>query len=116
MSLALSKAAQLKPELRLAQALSEFEAILRYEEKAKFRAYSAQSPPNAADVMQLTAEIDHDALRKQKFRRCVAPRLCNFLQAVQGFTGAIDTFIGGSQSLTASAIWGVVKLSLQVVY
>jgi hypothetical protein len=112
MALALSKAARLKPELRLAQALSEFEVVLRDKDKAKLRAYRAQSPPNATDVMRLTAEIDLDALRKHKFRRCVGPRLCNFLQAVQGFA---DTVVGGSQSLTASAIWGVVKLSLQVI-
>jgi hypothetical protein len=111
MSWAVSKAARLKPEIRLAQALSEYEAILADDQKAKLRGYRQESPPTAADVMRLTAEIDHGARRS---RRCVGPRLCNFLQAVQMFTGVVDIVVGGAQSLMASAIWGVVKLSLQV--
>jgi hypothetical protein len=111
MALALTKAARLKPEIRLAQALSEYEAILADEQKAKLRAYRQESPPTAVDVMRLTKEIDQGARRS---KRCVGPRLYNFLQAVQMFTGVVDIVVGGAQSLIASAIWGVVKLSLQV--
>jgi hypothetical protein len=114
MALVISRAGRLKPEIRLAQALSEYEAILVGEQKARLRGYRQESPPTAADVMRLTAEIDREAVRTRKSRRCVGPRLCNFLQAVQMFTGVVDIVVGGAQSLTASAIWGVVKLSLQV--
>jgi hypothetical protein len=114
MSLALVKAGKLKPEIRLAQALSEYEAILADEQKAMLRMYRAQYPPTTADVMRLTAEIDHDAVRKRKSMRCVGPRLSNFLEAVRIFTGVVDTVVGGAQSPIASAVWGVVKLSLQV--
>jgi hypothetical protein len=114
MALAVTKAGRLKPEIRLAQALSEYEAILADEQKAKLRGYRQESPPAATDVMRLTAEIDQDAVRTRRSRRCVGLRLCNFLQAVQMFTEVVDVVIGGAQSLIASAIWGVVKLSLQV--
>jgi hypothetical protein len=64
--------------------------------------------------MRLTAEIDQVAVRMRRSRRCVGPRLYDFIQAVQMFAGVVDVLIGGAQSLIASAIWGVVKLSLQV--
>jgi hypothetical protein len=111
MSLALTKAARLKPEIRLAQALSEYEAILADEQKVKLRGYRQEAPPTAADVMRFTAEIDQGARRS---RRCVGPRLYNFLQAVQMFAGVVDVVVGGAQLMIASAIWGVVKLSLKV--
>jgi hypothetical protein len=114
MALAVSKAGRLKPEIRLAQALSEYEAILVDDQKAKLRGFRQEPPPTAADAMRLTAEIDRDTVRTRKSRRCVGPRFCNFLQAVQMFTGVVDIFVGGAQSLIASAIWGVVKLSFQV--
>jgi hypothetical protein len=112
MALALTKAARLKPEIRLAQALSEYEAVLVDEQKVKLRGYRQEAPPTAADVMRFTAEIDQGARRS---RRCVGPRLCNFLQAVQMFAGVVDVVVGGAQLMIASAIWGVVKLSLQVI-
>ena len=114
MALVLSGAAQLKPEIRLAQALSEFEAILHEDQKAKFRAYKSQKPPDAQDVMRLTAEIDRDSSRRRKTRQCVGPRLTNLLQAVQQFSTVVDLAIGGSQNLIASSIWGTLKMSLQV--
>jgi hypothetical protein len=36
------------------------------------------------------------------------------LQAVQQFSTIVDTMVGGSQSQIACAIWGVVKMSIQV--
>ena len=114
MALSLYKVARLKPEIRLAQALSEYEAILADEQKAKLRGYRAQSPPSAVDVMRLTAEIDQSAMRNRKSRQCVGPRLSNVLQAAQQFAAVVDIAVGGSQSPIASGIWGVLKLSLQV--
>ena len=112
MSLALSKVAQLKPEIQLARALSEFEAVLHDDQKARFRVYKSQTPPGPVDVMRFTAEIDRD--HGQKTRRCVGPRLTNLLQSVQQFSTVIDLAVGGSQNLMAGSIWGALKMSLQV--
>ena len=115
MALALRKAAPLKPEVLLAQALSEFEAILSNEQKTSLRTYKSQKPPEPNDVMRLTAEIDRDARRGRLSRRCVGPRLTNVLQAIQGFTAVVDFAVSSSQSPIASTVWGAVKLSLQTI-
>jgi hypothetical protein len=117
MALAVSKAGQLKPEIRLAQALSEYEAILADDQKAKLRGYRQESPPTAADVM-LTAELDRGNVGMGRSRRCIGPRFNNFLQSVQMFTSVVDVVVadGGAQPLIASAIWGAVKLSLEVTH
>ena len=81
MSVMLANASQLKPEIRLAQAVSS-------EQKTIFRTYRSQSrdsPPDPSNVMRLTAEIDRQASGKVGGRRCFGPRLTNFLQAVQQF-------------------------------
>lgn len=68
-ALSLAKAAPLKPEIKLAQALSEFEAILTDDQKSKLRTYRGQ-PPSPTDVTRLTAEIDRDASRNRNYREC----------------------------------------------
>ena len=113
MALALRKAAQLKPEIRLAQALSEYEAILADDQKAKLRVYRSQPAPDGIDVMRLTAEIDRDNGNRRS-RRCFGPRLTSFLHTVQQFAPVADTILGASQSLIASSIWGTLKVALQV--
>ena len=114
MALSLAKAAPLKPEIRLAQALSEFEAILPDDQKTQLRTYRGQSPPDPTDVMRFTADIDRDADRNRKSRQCVGTRLTNVLHAIQQFSTIVDFIIGSSQSPVASAIWGTVKISLKV--
>ncbi|CZR53656.1 uncharacterized protein PAC_03536 [Phialocephala subalpina] len=84
MSTALANASRLKPEIRLAQAVSQFEADLSREDKAAFqfsRSESLKSPPRPSDVMLLTAQIDRRSREKGPGGRCVGPRLLNFLQA-----------------------------------
>ena len=115
MALPLAKAAPLKPQIKLAQALSEFEAVLPDDQKTKLRTYRGQSPPNPTDVMRFTAEIDRDAGRNRKSRQCVGTRLTNVLQSIQQFSTVVDLIVGSSQSQIAGAIWGTVKLSLQVI-
>ncbi|RDW75102.1 hypothetical protein BP6252_06244 [Coleophoma cylindrospora] len=64
MSSALENAARLKPKLRLAQAISEFEADLSSDQKATLHTYRSQiqnGPLAPSDVMRLTAEIDRHA-------------------------------------------------------
>jgi ankyrin repeat domain-containing protein 50 len=89
MSYVLANASRLKPEIRLAQAVSQFEADLSSEQKTSFHTYRSQSrdtPPDPSDIMRLTAEIDRRASGKVGGRRCFGPRLTNFLQAVQRFS------------------------------
>ncbi|OBT79642.1 hypothetical protein VF21_01285 [Pseudogymnoascus sp. 05NY08] len=118
MSIILSNASRLKPELRLAQAVSQFEADLSSEQKAAFRNYRSQwktSPPGPSDVMRLTAEVDYCASNKGGRGRCFGPRLTNFLQAVQQFAALGDIILGGSQNIIACSVWSLVRMSLLLV-
>ncbi|GKZ46197.1 hypothetical protein AbraIFM66951_009104 [Aspergillus brasiliensis] len=110
MTTALTKAARLKPEVRLGQAISEFQADCSSLEKATLRSYQAAGiPPNVRDVMQLTAEINRSAGLQG---RCFGSRLTNILQAVQEFAALGDIVLGASQSLLACGIWALVRMSL----
>jgi hypothetical protein len=114
MSVALAKAASLKADIRLAQAVSEFQKDLSTAQKARFSTYHTQSqkcPPNTTDVMRLTAEID---CREVGGERCFGPRFTNFLQAVQQFAALGDIIVGGSQNITACSVWALVRLLLLV--
>lgn len=113
MALALAKAAPLKPQIKLPQVLFEFQAILSDDQKKKLLTYRGHSPPNPSEVMRFTAEIDRDTKRNRKSRQCVGPRLTNVLHAVQQFSTVVDPVVGSSQ--IAGAIWGTVKISLQVI-
>ena len=110
----LTKAAKLRPDIRLAQAVSEFQKDMSTEQKARFLAYQAQSqkcPPDINDVMRLTAEIDRRAVGHG---RCLGPRFTNFLQGVQKFAALGDIIVGGSQNIIACGVWSLVRLSLLV--
>jgi ankyrin repeat domain-containing protein 50 len=116
MSAALAKAAPLKPHIRLAQAVSQFEAALSSEQKDAFRNYksrSQNSPPDQNDVMKLTSEIDKTS-GIVIGRRCFGPRMMNFLQAVQQFAALGDIVVGGSQNIVACGVWTLVRMSLLV--
>lgn len=119
MALALATGARLKPEIRLAQAVSEFEADLTMEQKLRFNSYRTQvhkSPPEIHDVMRLTAEIDQKISSNSKVGRgrCYGPRLTKFLQGVQQFVSLGDIIVGGSQNLVACGVWSLVRMSLMV--
>ncbi|KAF2185906.1 hypothetical protein K469DRAFT_750186 [Zopfia rhizophila CBS 207.26] len=114
MSVILSNASRLKPEIRLAQAFSQFEADLSSEQKTDFqnqRSQSLASPPDPSDVMRLTAEIDRRVSGKVG-GRCFGPRFTNFLQVVQQFAALGDVVVGGSQNIIACGIWSLVRMSL----
>ncbi|KAH0551075.1 hypothetical protein GP486_007577, partial [Trichoglossum hirsutum] len=114
-SVLLANTSRLKPEIRLAQAVSQFEADLSSEQKSTFRTYRSQyrdSPPDPSDVMRLTAEIDRQASGKVGGRRCFGTRLTNFLQAVQQFAALGDIIAGGSQNIIACGVWSLVRMSL----
>jgi hypothetical protein len=106
MSKALAKVSSLKPEIRLAQAVSEFEADLSNEQKSEFRTLKSQSfsaAPTPSDVMRVTAEVDRRMSRKFG-SRCFGPRFTNFLQGVQQFAALGDVIVGGSQNLIACGV------------
>jgi hypothetical protein len=116
MSGALAKASSLKPEIRLAQAVSEFEADLSNEQKSTFRTLKSQSistTPNPRDVMRLTAEVDRRISNKLG-SQCFGPRFTNFLHGVQQFAALGDVVVGGSQNLIACGVWSMVRMSLLV--
>jgi hypothetical protein len=116
MSKALAKVSSLKPEIRLAQAVSEFEADLSNEQKSIFRALKSQTllaAPTPSDVMRVTAEVDCRMSRKFG-SRCFGPRFTNFLQGVQQFAALGDVVVGGSQNLIACGVWSLVRMSLLV--
>ena len=118
MSLALVKASKLKPEIRLAQAISQFEADLSPQQKTELHEYRQQmlkNPPDPSDVMRLTAEVDRFASGKG-CRRCFGPRFTKFLQAVQQFAALGDVILGGSQNIVACGVWSLVRTSLLVVH
>jgi ankyrin repeat domain-containing protein 50 len=113
----LANASQLKPEIRLAQAVSQFDADLSSDQKATLRTYRSQIrdvPPDASDVMRLTAEFDRRAAGNMGGGRCFGPRLTNFVRATQEFAFLGDIMIGGSQNLIAGAVWSLVRMSLLV--
>jgi hypothetical protein len=106
MSQALASASSLKPEIRLTQAVSQFEADLSSEQKAAFRAHkyqSQKSPPDQSEVMRLTAEIDRTT-RMNGGRSGFGPRMTNFLHAVQQFAAIGDVVVGGSQNIFACGV------------
>lgn len=119
MSAPLAKPSQLKPGIRLAQAVSQFEADLSGKQNATFKSYKQQScasPPDASDVMRLTAEIDRRVARKVRGRPSFGPRLTNVLQAVQQYAALEDIIVGGSHNIIACGVWSVVRMTFLVSF
>jgi len=116
MSNVVANASRLKPEIRLAQAVSQFEADLSDKQKTAFRTLRSQSrnfPPDPSDVIRLTAEMDRQMSRKAG-GRCFGPRFTNFLQGVQQFAAPGDVVVGSSQNIIACGVWSLVRISLLV--
>ncbi|KAH7261562.1 hypothetical protein BKA59DRAFT_488949 [Fusarium tricinctum] len=85
MSTLLERIVPLKPEIRLAQAIKQFEMDLSDEQKAAFdsnKRQSSHSPPDIHDVMRLTAEIDRRVAGKVGGGRCFGTRIVNVLEAM----------------------------------
>ena len=114
MALSLFTADPLKPEIRLAQAVSQFEANLTKPQKIAFRiqrTQALQSPPSTTDVMRITAEID---ISQKAGGRCFGPRFTTFLHGVQQFAALGDVIVGSSQNIVAAGVWSVIRTSLLV--
>ncbi|KAK3331441.1 hypothetical protein B0H66DRAFT_97208 [Apodospora peruviana] len=114
MSTALSQAASLKPDIRLAQALSEFCASLNDARANEFKALRTRSPPTPADVIKLTEEINRDGSRAHKTWRPYATSMALFLDKVQTLSRIGDLLLGASQNLMATGIWAAVKVTLGI--
>ena len=108
MALATAKAAPRRPDIKLSQALSDYESMLSAEQKQSFKS----SPPDSSAVMALTCEIDRQNAGR-KTRRCGA-RLTSLLNSVKGFTAIVDLIIGSAGNPIAGGVWGAVKIAMQV--
>jgi hypothetical protein len=114
MSLIIPTVARLKPEIRLAEAISQFDASVSAAQKATFRTDRSQalhSPPEPGNVIRLTADIDRS---ERAGSRCYGPRFTNFLHGVPQFAALGDVIIGGSQNIIACGVWSLVRMSLLV--
>ncbi|CAN9200387.1 unnamed protein product [Alternaria alternata] len=112
MASTLSTTGPLEPELRLANAVSQFEASLSDGQKIAFRnqrTQSLQSPPSTKDVMRITAEID---ISQKAGRRGFGPRFTKFLHGAQQFAALGDVIVGSSQNVVACGVWSVVRMCL----
>ena len=109
MALVLTSPARVDPEIGLAQALLEYEAILDRDQRARYK--STAVVPSAAAVIALTGEID--GLSSRRRSRCVATRLVSFLESVQQFSGIVETLVTINPA-SAALLWGAVKLTLLV--
>ena len=108
MDQAIAKGAPLRPEIKLSQALSEYQAVLTPEQFQSFE----ESPPEPNAVMALTCEIDRQNANRRTRR--YGPRLTTFLNSVKGFIGVVDIIITSTGNPIAGSIWGAVKLAMQV--
>ncbi|KAJ5193312.1 hypothetical protein N7449_009454 [Penicillium cf. viridicatum] len=95
------------PTQSLNAALANFQSTLTEEQKREFQ--KSTTTPDIASVIEFVAEID--ARNSSTTRRCVAPRLCTFLEATQQFTGVVDTFIS-SNPIIAALVWGGIKTAI----
>ncbi|CAI6332832.1 unnamed protein product [Periconia digitata] len=109
-----SQQARLKPEIRLAQAVSQFKSCLSNDEKLAFDTTTSDAlnnAPDPTDVLKFTAQL---SWRKDRRRgsRCYGPRFTNFLTGVQQFAALGDVVVGGSQNIIACSVWSLVRMSL----
>ncbi|PNP84099.1 hypothetical protein FNYG_02787 [Fusarium nygamai] len=117
MASAATAAAPLSPEIRLAQAVSEFVKVLSEEQKRSFRTQQENfTPPRNSDAMTVVAEIDIIAAHKQKgSSRTFGPRLKGFLQAVQVFASLGADVLGATLSSLSGSIWLIVRLTFKML-
>ena len=105
----LAKAAPLKPEINLSQALYDYEKILSVEERNQLH---SQGSPDATAAINLTTLIDGKCSSRRS--QCMGPRLITFLESIQQFSQVVDVFVS-SHPEVAALVWGGVKLALLVI-
>lgn len=114
-SSALTVAGKLSPQIRLAQAISEFGSLFTDDEArhAQFKNLRSRSPPTAGEVVQLTEEINRDGSRRHRSWKPFATRLVLVLERIQQFAPVGDVLTGGAQNMLASGIWASVRMALE---
>ena len=65
--------------------------------------------PDASSVLTFVSQTD--AENRGRASRCVAPRLCTFLDRNQQFVGVVDTFVS-SRPTIAALVWGCIKTAI----
>ncbi|KAF3759978.1 hypothetical protein M406DRAFT_353953 [Cryphonectria parasitica EP155] len=105
---------QLKPEVRLGQAISEFLYALDEGKRNEFRNIQATSSRrlSGTDVMMLTEEINKAGLRQNRCFKPHGTRIYSFLSRLQTFASVGDVLIGGSQNLIATGVWSALRFCL----
>jgi hypothetical protein len=86
-----------------------FEHVLAEPQQKQFS--QQHQKPEASDVLSFVAELDTN--NRSRAGRCVASRVCTFLEAIQKFTSVVDTFVSSNPSI-AALVWGSVKTALLV--
>ncbi|KAF6828312.1 NACHT domain-containing protein [Colletotrichum plurivorum] len=116
LSTALSNVGKLSPQIRLAQAISEFGALFADDaaKHAQFKNLRNKSPPTGGEVVQLTEEINNDGSRRHKSWKPFATRLILVLERVQQFAPVGDVLTGGAQSMLASGVWASIRMALEI--
>lgn len=116
-STAVATVGKLKPEIRLAQTISEFSVSLkRHQDDShiRFKNLQTRSPPTAMEVLRLTEEINRDGAHRHRSWRPNATRLVTVLERIRQFAPIGDVLVGGAQNLLASGVWATVRMTLEV--
>ncbi|KAK8047997.1 hypothetical protein PG996_016061 [Apiospora saccharicola] len=94
----------LKPEVKLGVALSEFSQALDDKYRQQFIALRGASPrvPTPADVIRVTEELNREGAKTHRTWRPYSTRLCSILHRIQIFASTGDVAIGGAQNMIAS--------------
>ena len=109
MALVLADAAPLKPEIKISQALHDYEAILSDEDRHQLH---SEGLPDATAALNFTTLIDKECSSRRS--QCMGPRLITFLESIQQFSRVVDTFVS-SRPEVAALVWGGVKMALLVM-
>lgn len=94
------------PTASLKEALLSFEIALTEEQKRRYRTTAI---PNASSVIAFVTEVDSN--NQSRALKCVAPRLCTFLDAARQFVGVVDTFVNYNP-VPAALVWGSLKTAI----
>lgn len=116
MSKQLAVSGQLKAEVRLGLAISEFVEVLDSKRRREFRSMqtSQDAKISGRDIIKMTEEINQEGARRHRSWRPHGTKVGGFLSRIQTFATIGDVLVGGSQNLIATGIWSAVRLSLTV--
>jgi hypothetical protein len=95
------------PTESLKQALKSFENTLTDARRQLY--HQACAIPDATSVVKFVTQLDQD--NDGRARRCFAPRLLTFLNAVRQFSDVVDSFVSSNPHI-AGLVWGGVKTAI----